>query len=218
MRYFRFIITILLVGLLSNFVWAASRDVGSSNDPAFKMKLMLRQVMAEKEAINAKNTKLEVEIKKLKDEKKAKEKKLKNANKKLEKSSERGKQLTEKLKESFKMIRTFRQENQELKSGLQVMTVHRNNAQSNLNQCMKMNVNLYAAGQEVLDRYEKEVSSSVDPIFKLKSVEIETAVQEYRFKMEDLAIPESKIRETMNNSAIAKTENHDETVSATAGE
>ena len=209
-----FILISILISILSaDLAMAASREGGDNNDPTHKLKLMLRQVMTEKQSLTAKNVKYEAEIAKLKKDKQEEQKKLKNTTGKLKKSGERDKKLTENLQASFETIRNLRTENNAINSKLQVVTVHKKNAEEDLGQCMKMNVNLFDAGKEVLNRYEKEISSSVEPLFRLKSVDIETAVQDYRFKMEDLSIPEDKVQQTLK-----KIEATNESVSAVSTE
>jgi len=179
---------------------AGSRDAANaSSDPVYKMKLMLRQVMSEKEALNSKLIKLESELKKIKSNLKNKESKLKQANGKLKKSDTRGKKLTEKLQESYTLLTELRTEKVGLSRNLKRTTIQKKNTETDLVQCMKMNVNLFDAGQEVLRKYEKDMTDTVEPVFKLKSIDIENAVQEYQFRMEDLSIPEDKVQATIKN-------------------
>ena len=185
----------VFVLIQGNIAYSASRDAsGGGNDAAYKMKLMLRQVMSEKEALKSKNIQLDAELNKLKSKIKKKDNKIKSTNRKLKKLGDQGKKLSEKLQESYNLVTDLRKKKNQIKFDLRKITILNSNTELELRQCMKMNIDLFSAGSEVLNKYEKEVSDSSEPVFKLKFVELENVIQDYRFKMEDLSIPKNEIQ------------------------
>lgn len=198
MKLKNYLILLVVILLQTNTVYSAPRDASSSgSDAATKMKLMLRQVMSEKEALMSKTIKLEAELTKLKSDVKAKENKIKSTNNKLKKSGTHSKKLSAKLKESYQIVTNLREEKNEIQSALRKMSIVKNQTESSLKICMKMNVDLFDTGTKVLNRYEKEVTDLAEPFFKLGFVELENVIQDYRFKLEDKSIPEDKINDAL---------------------
>lgn len=183
----RFIVIPMLI-ILSQTVFAAESRGGAADQVLHKAKIMMRQIAQERDAALARNKKLEAEIEDLKSEIRRKDQRLAKTKSRLGKVADQGMQLSERLEESYDKMRELAQRHRELEAKYQNTVAQKENLNAEYKHCINMNLKLYQAGTEVLELYKKEASEDINPVLQLEAVEIENAVQDYRFKMDDLTL------------------------------
>ena len=187
------------------FVQTVQAEVRGRNEgnAANQIKAMISQLTAQRDAALAENKKLQAKLAELEKDMQKKEKTLSKTKNILDKSKQRGEKLTEKLKDSYERLKETFAKNKQLTVSLSDMTIDRDKTKSEFRHCLDMNLRLYDAGIEVLTKYEEEASKDVNPIFQIKSVEIENTVQDYRYKMEDFTLKqETASNKTTTGSVV----------------
>ncbi len=199
-------ITAVIVLAVMSPAHAELRDHNSGGgDAAIKLKLLMRQIAAERDVARAQNKKLEADTAKLKKDLKKNKDKLKSTRARLDKTTKQGKKLAKKLLETYDKLKEIYTQKRELQVSLNTTTADRDKTKGELSHCMGMNIKLYEAGVEVLKLYEKEASLKVEPVFGLTGVDIENTVQEYRFRMEDLTLdPRSVTQDKIKTSSTGQ--------------
>lgn len=177
------------------------RDAGAGAGAAAQVQAAVQQLTAERDRLQRENDELQKKL----DEASAQEKKLKkemsSAKSKtestqtalakyqetdvklreyIEKQNEKIQQIVDKYKELVQNLRAVEAEKSQLSTLLKTKT-------ADYDRCAEKNNQLYTMGTEVLDLYEnKGMWDSLwqkEPVTKLKKVEMENLVSEYRYRM-----------------------------------
>ncbi|MBI3560657.1 MAG: hypothetical protein HY080_02925 [Gammaproteobacteria bacterium] len=90
-----------------------------------------------------------------------------------------------------------------------VMELHKaemvlNDQKEQVTACMRMNVQLYDAGKDLLTKYEKkgvwDALAQREPFTGLKQVEIENVIEEYRYKIDGLTVPKQAEKQILDEN------------------
>jgi len=198
------IITISL--LFTTFIQAAARQ--ADDGAAAKAQYLLRQIAAERDALNIENTRHKKELSSLKSD----HKKLKNQAEKLKmqlqdakknlgstegtlskykktndllrknlvKNRERTKELIVKFRNTINILRKVEGKNME-------QTQYMKTQGQELTSCRKMNADLYQTGTDLLEAYDKKgIWQSLleeEPVTGFNRVDVENIIEEYRHRM-----------------------------------
>ncbi len=158
-------------------------------DAIARAQYMLRQVNAEKNALQQENIRLKKELEALKSDMQVKLTKSEKGNKKL---SGKVKSLQQRNQQFADVLSELRQQYNELQlknSGNENML---GQYSENLQLCVNNNKELYQVNLELLNSYQKKgVWASIkkaEPFTRLKKVQIENMAQEYQYRIEDLQV------------------------------
>lgn len=176
-------------------------------DQSAHLQQVLRQLASEKQQLNAqieqlqkdntelksKNSKLEAKTKSLEQ----REDKMTKAN---DAASERIYQYNDRLKEALTKLRETVIELRKAET-----TLGAQNEQ--LNACMRLNVQLYNSGKDMLVKYEEkgvwDALAQSEPVTGLKQVEIENLIEDYRYKIEGLTVSKQTEKQILDAGQAA---------------
>jgi len=200
MRLRRFLVLIgLCAALLTHLPVQAERRENDAADAMRKAQLMIRKLSAERSRLEAENAELNTRVKTLDDKVTGLESGLSKTRQQLGKSKKRTEKLVGRIKsdvDKFKALtEKYRQTVGTLRSAMNDNRLLVNAVQERdawMGQCRTRNEDMYKANLELLDLYKNksvaDVVKAKEPLFGIGRVELETSLQEYRFKLEDLTV------------------------------
>ena len=166
-----------------------------------KAQYLLRQLTAEQERLKTDNAKLQAELEGLK----AENRHLEEQRGKQEGALASSKRNTEALIERVRsdngkyreLVERYRSKLNELRAA-QFKVAYLERAVSERNQwietCKNSNDDLYSVNSELLERYEKrgllDLLAGAEPVTGLARVRTENVVEDYRYRLEDLKMPQ----------------------------
>jgi chromosome segregation ATPase len=194
---------LLLAALLAGSSGAAAETARreGGDDALRKAQYLLRQLTADQEKLKTDNAKLQAEVEELK----AENRRLAEERGKQEGALAGSKRNTETLIERVKsdgekyrgLVERYRGKLDELRAA-QARAAYLEQAVTERNQwietCRASNDDLYQANSELLERYRKRgllnLLAGEEPVTGLARVRTENVVEDYRYKLDDLKMPE----------------------------
>jgi chromosome segregation ATPase len=198
------------IGLASMFAWTAQAQVQRSGNADARVVQQLQQLTNERSTLQAENTKLKQELEQLKSQLQkatASAKSLESRNRTLEASAGRGtsdsqlaeeqleraraqlQELVTKFRETAETLRGVESERGTLKGELATK-------QRELKVCVDRNAAMYNLNVEVLDRMENRGFwanvAEREPFTKLKRVELENLIDDYRYRADELRVEQQQ--------------------------
>ena len=190
---------VLLAGSYGAAAETARREGG--DDALRKAQYLLRQLTTEQERLKIDNAKLQAEIEGLKEEKQRLEDAQGRQETALAGSRRNNEALIERVKSDSEkyhgLVERYRNKLNELRAA-QYKAAYLEQAVTERNQwidtCRASNDDLYKANSELLERYEKrgllDLLAGAEPVTGLARVRTESVVEDYRYKLDDLKMPE----------------------------
>lgn len=200
----------VVIGLSGMLAFAAQAQVQRSGNADARVAQQLQQLTSERSALQAENAKLKQELDQVKaqlQKASASAKTLESRNRALEASAGRGsanaeqteeqlertrgqlQELVGKFRETVDTLRGVESERGKLKGEVAVK-------ERELKTCIDRNAGFYNLNVEVLDRMENRgFWSSVaerEPFTKLKRVELENLIDDYRYRAEELRVEQQQ--------------------------
>ncbi len=186
--------------MLTGCLWASSAM--AATDQNAHLQQVLRQLATEKqqlttqiEQLQKENTEFKARNGKLEAKTKSLEQRADKTIQANEAATERIYEFNDKLKESLGKLRETLMELRKAEATLGEQS-------DQLTACMRVNVQLYDAGKDMLTKYEEkgvwDALAQAEPITGLKQVEIENVIEDYRYKIEGLTVSkqvEQQVRE-----------------------
>ena len=177
---------VVLAGMSTSMAMAADQSQMA------RMQQVLRQLGLEKQQLTDQVAKLQKENADFKTNNGKLEGKIKSLEKNVDRTAkaneaavERIDLFNERLKESLAKLRET------------VMELHKaeatlNDQKAQVTACMRLNVQLYDAGKDLLTKYEQkgvwDALAQREPITGLKQVEVENLIEDYRYKIDGLTV------------------------------
>ncbi len=178
------------------------REAGSS-DAARKAQFLLRQLSQEKAELKSENASLAASLKALQAERDALQTSLQQVRNKLESSRSSNEQLvqrvssdTQKMRELLEKYRSTRRLLAMERSNVALLKSAVTERNDWIDRCKANNDSLYRISQELVDRYRnKSVWQSLkqaEPLTGLGDVKLEVIAEDYRYRIDDLQVPDFK--------------------------
>ncbi len=166
--------------------------VSADQSQTARMQQVLRQLGLEKQQLTDQVAKLQKENTDFKTNNGKLEAKIKSLKKNVDRSAkaneaavERINLFNERLKESLAKLRETVMELRKAEATL-------GDQKAQVTACMRMNVQLYDAGKDLLTKYEQkgvwDALAQREPITGLKQVEVENLIEDYRYKIDGLTV------------------------------
>ena len=186
------IAALVLVSVSAMEVSAEVRREGGGEQASRKAQYMIRQLHNEKQELQAKLAELQGKFDRLQAEhdrtKASLEKSSANNDKlvsRVKNNIEQYKELADKYREAVSILRKANQDNQYMVRAVQ-------EREQWISDCSVRNEELFEANNDLLSKYGEVASADPNPFTGIGIVEVETEVQEYRFRLEDLQVTKFK--------------------------
>lgn len=197
-RHLFVFIALLPVLVLSGPAQAERRESGAA-DAMRKAQVMIRKLSMEKNELQAGNAKLDARVKELEDKTAKLKNGLEDQRNKLGKARASNTRLVGRIQSDVdkykQLIEKYRQLRQTLAKAMgdnHLLVSAVQERDDWMSQCHAKNEKMYKANLELLDRYKNKTVAQVlkdkEPILGLGRVQLERTVQNYRFRLEDLAV------------------------------
>jgi chromosome segregation ATPase len=194
---------ILLAALLAVSAGVAAETARreGGDDALRKAQYLLRQLTAEQERLKTDNAKLQAELEGLKTENRHLEEQRGKQEGALASSKRNTEALIERVRSDNgkyrELVERYRSKLNELRAA-QFKVAYLERAVSERNQwietCKNSNDDLYSVNSELLKRYEKrgllDLLAGAEPVTGLARVRTENVVEDYRYRLEDLKMPQ----------------------------
>jgi cytochrome c556 len=192
---------ILLMGMCSTFAMAEDQSQHA------RMQQVLRQLGMEKQQLTDQLEKLRKENAEVKAANGKLETKVKSLDQRVDKSAkanqaavERIDQFNERLKETLAKLRETVMELRKAEATL-------GSQKAQVTACMRLNVQLYDAGKDLLTKYEEkgvwDALAQREPITGLKQVEVENLIEDYRYTIEGLTVSKQAEKQILEENQDA---------------
>jgi hypothetical protein len=214
-RFSMMTVLLVLLAVIPAGALAEARREGGGDDATRRAQLLMRQMQAEIQKVNAENAKLKDELDAQKKDQDMLEENLASTEKSLSRSRQSNASLTDRVRRDSEKYHTltdrYRETLAKLRTAqfkvayLQEAVIERNKW---IDVCRGNNDELYRVNNELLDRYlNRGLFSALgesEIVTGLGRVRLENMVEEYRYKLDDLQVleyKESRIEATMSESA-----------------
>jgi chromosome segregation ATPase len=209
---------LLLASLLAGVVNAAPREGGGSGKAVAKLQAMVRDITSERDALKterdaiiAEKEKLTAEIDKYKKEQAASavaesrlSSELNTAKTNNEAMTGRLDKTNAKLLEVIEKYNALNQQKNELTANHGSLEDLQRQTKTELQSCEGKNIKMYEATKALLKSYEKkdvfDTLLKSEPVLQLKTVEMETIIQEYEDKLRKQKYQHKEITVTKNEA------------------
>ena len=193
-------VAFLLAAMLAGSLPAqAERREGGAAEAMHKAQIMIRKLSMEKTALQTESAKLTTQVNELETKLEDLQTDLDKNHKKLASAEKNNHHLVDRITNDTdqfrKLLKKYKDVSQTLRNAMQDNTLLVNAVQERthwVEQCRTQNERMFKAGLELLDRYKNktvaEVIKGKEPVLGLGRVELENAVQDYRFRLEDLTV------------------------------
>lgn len=179
--------------LVSVSAAAAPREEGGS-DALRKAQYLLQKLSTEKAALQTETLRLAEELKKAQFELESTQGSLEKTEQAQEAAQQRNAALTERVQQDSERLRdlqeTYRKEMGDARADIQLLQNAVRERDQWITDCQAKNDGLFQANSELLAAYRDkgawDALKQSEPVTGFGSVKVENAVQEYRFKLEDL--------------------------------
>ncbi|HEB87479.1 MAG TPA: hypothetical protein ENI68_10750 [Gammaproteobacteria bacterium] len=189
----------LLVVLGCSLPAQAERREDSAADAMHKAQIMIRRLSMQKSELQAESSQLSARVNELEDKVAGLESGLEKSRKKLGKAEKNNDRLVGRIRndsDKYKqLLEKYRDVSQTLRSAMRDNNLLVNAVQERsqwTEQCRTQNEKMFKASLDLLDQYKNKTVAQVikgkEPVLGLGRVELETAIQDYRFRLEDLTV------------------------------
>lgn len=189
----------LLVLLGCSFTAQAERREGGAADAMRKAQIMIRKLSMEKSRLQEESSQLTAQVAELEGKVAELESGLEKNRRKLGKAEKNNDRLVGRIRNDSdkyrQLLEKYRDVSQTLKSAMRDNTLLVSAVQERsqwTEQCRAQNEKLFEAGMDLLNKYKNksmaEVIRGKEPVLGLGRVELESAAQDYRFRLEDLTV------------------------------
>ncbi len=198
-KQYMFIFLALFSLLAASFTAQAERREDGAADAMRKAQIMIRKLSKEKSELQKKNAELDTQLKEIEDKIASMESDLGKTRKKLGKAEKNNDRLVGRIRgdvDKYKqLLGKYRETTQTLRNSMSDNRLLVNAVQERddwIGQCGTQNEKMFEANLDLLDSYKNrsvtDVLKGKEPILGLGRVELETRVQDYRFRLEDLTV------------------------------
>jgi len=190
---------VVIAMLASSLPVQAERREGGAAEAMHKAQIMIRKLSMEKTALHTESAQLTTQLKELEKKLEGLHAELAKNHKNLGRAEKNNHRLVDRIANDTdqfkKLLKKYKDVSQTLRSAMRDNTLLVSAVQERrqwVDQCRTQNEAMFKAGLELLDRYKNktvaEVIKGKEPVLGLGRVELENAVQDYRFRLEDLTV------------------------------
>ncbi len=205
----------LMVAFLPNLSVAAPRAADGNSKALAKLQAMVKEANVERDLLKTEASKMTAEIEQLKKDIASKTSNEERVSDELAAQKSSNAQVTSTLQQTHaKLLEIIEKHNVINKSKNELSALHDDLKMSHklketeLQNCESKNIKLYEAAEEVLSAYEhNSLFDSLlesEPVFQIKSVELETIVQEYEDKLRKQKYIKSDTKSSAENTAAVE--------------